>query len=110
MEKNIYSRARVSVRVLDVFIVVCLLALALSIVYLSITGGFDVSFDSLGGSEVEPQRLRYGEQIKEPSQPTREGYVFLGWYEDKGLTKKVDFSSAVASSSTTFYACWEEIE
>ena len=112
MEKgnNIYGKVKVSVRFLDVFITFTLFVLALVIIYLSLTGGFDVSFDSLGGSEVEPQRLRYGEQIKEPSQPTREGYVFLGWYEDKGLTKKVDFSSAVASSSTTFYACWEEIE
>ena len=110
MEKNIYSRARVSVRVLDVFIFMCLLALALSIVYLSITGGFDISFDTLGGSEVASLRLRYGEQIKEPSQPTREGYHFLGWYEDEALTKKVDFSSAVVSSSTTFYACWQEIK
>ena len=109
MEKNIYSRARVSVRVVDVFIVMCLLALALSIVYLSITGGFDISFDTLGGSEVDPIRLRYGETIVEPSQPTREGYRFLGWYEDKNFTRAVDFSATVATSSTTFYACWEEI-
>ena len=109
MEKNIYSRARVSVRVLDVFIVMCLLALALSIVYLSITGGFDISFDTLGGSEVAPQRLRYGELIEEPLAPTREGYAFLGWYEDRELTKEVDFSSAVATGNTTVYAAWERI-
>ena len=110
METNIYSRAKVSVRVLDAFIVICLLVRALSIVYLSITGGFDISFDTLGGSEVSVQRLRYGEAIKEPLAPTREGYLFLGWYEDKNFTKEVDFSSVVATSSKTFYACWEEIK
>ncbi len=110
MEKNIYSRARVSVRVLDVFIVMGILAIALSIVYLSVTGGFDVSFDTLGGSEVATERLRYGEAIEEPPAPTREGYAFLGWYEDKNFTRKVDFSTAVATSSRTLYACWEEIE
>lgn len=110
MKKNIYSGTKVSVRFLDVFIIVGLFALALAIVYLSVTGGFDISFDSLGGSEVAPQRLRYGETIEEPTPPTREGYVFLGWYEDKNFTKEVDFSSAVATSSRTVYACWEEIE
>ena len=110
MEKNVYSKARVSVRFLDLFIIVMLFVLAFVIVYLSATGGFDISFDSLGGSKVDPIRLRYGETIVEPSQPTREGYRFLGWYEDKNFTRAVDFSATAATSSTTFYACWEEIE
>ena len=109
MEKNIYSRARVSVKALDVFIALGILALAFTIVYLSVTGGFDISFDSLGGSEVASQRLRYGELIEEPLAPTREGYAFLGWYEDRELTKEVDFSSAVATGNTTIYAAWEQI-
>ena len=109
MEKNIYSRARVSVKALDVFIALGILALAFTIVYLSVTGGFDISFDSLGGSEVASQRLRYGELIEEPLAPTREGHLFLGWYEDRELTKEVDFSSAVATKNTTIYAAWEQI-
>ena len=109
MEKNVYSKARVSVRFLDLFIIVMLFVLAFVIVYLSATGGFDISFDTLGGSEVDPIRLRYGETIVEPSQPTREGYAFLGWYEDRELTKEVDFSSAVATGNTTIYAAWEQI-
>ncbi len=110
MKKNIYSGAKVSVRFLDFVIIVGLFILALAIIYLSVTGGFYISFDSLGGSDVAPQRLRYGESIEEPLPPSREGYVFLGWYEDKSFTKEVDFSSAVATSSKTVYACWEEIE
>ena len=109
MGKNIYSRVRVSVAFLDAFIVVGLLLLAVTIVALSLTGGFDISFDSLGGSTVESQRLRYGEVIEEPRPPTREGYAFAGWYEDVSFTEKVDFSSAVATSSKTVYARWEEL-
>ena len=108
MEKSIYSRVRVSVAFLDGFIVVGLLLLACAIVVLSLTGGFDISFDSLGGSEVDSQRLRYGEVIDEPKPPTREGYAFVGWYEDMSFTKRVDFSTAVATESKTVYACWEE--
>lgn len=110
MKKNIYSGAKVSVRFLDVFIIVALFVLAIVIIYLSVKGGFNISFDSLGGSKVATQRLRYGESIDEPQPPTREGYVFVGWYEDENFTKEVDFTSALATSSMTVYACWEEIE
>ena len=110
MEKNIYKGVKVSIGFIDVFILVGLVALTLAIVFLSVNGGFDISFDSLGGSEVATQRLRYGEPISKPLPPTREGYIFLGWYEDKSLTKKVDFSSVVATSSTTVYASWQQIK
>ena len=110
MGKNVYERAKVSVRFLDAFIIVGLLVIALVIVYLSVSGGFDISFDSLGGSEVPSQRLRYGERVAEPLPPTREGFLFLGWYEDRDFTKEVDFSSAVATGKTTVYAAWERIE
>ena len=110
MEKNIYSRAKVSVRILDIFIILGLLALAAVIIFLSVNGGFDIKFDSGGGSDVAPQRLRYGEAIAEPEVPVRENYTFVGWYADKGLTDKVDLSSMIATQSVTFYAAWEEIE
>lgn len=110
MEKNIYSRAKVSVRILDIFIIFGLLALAAVIIFLSVNGGFDIRFDSGGGSDVAPQRLRYGEAIAEPEAPFRENYTFVGWYADRALTDKVDFSSANATQSVTFYAAWEEID
>ena len=106
MEKNIYSRTKISIRALEVFIVLGLAALVMSIVYLSATGGFDIRFDTRGGSEIETQRLRYGESVTEPLEPTREGYVFLGWYADEGLTKKVDVANMTATRSTTLYASW----
>ena len=109
MEKNIYSRAKVSVRILDFFIILGFLALAAAIIFLSVNGGFDIKFDSGGGSDVAPQRLRYGEAISEPEAPFRENYTFVGWYADRALTDKVDFSSANATQSVTFYAAWEEI-
>ena len=110
MEKNIYSRVGVSVRVLDVIIALGLIAIVLVTVYLSATGGFDVRFDSRGGSEIAPQRLRYGESVSEPTAPTREGYVFCGWYADEGLTRGVDIKNMTATSSTTLYAAWERVE
>ena len=110
MEKNIYSRAKMSVRILDVVIIIGLLTLAVVIVVLSLNGGFDIRFDSGGGSDVAPQRLRYGESIAVPEPPTRQDHTFVGWYADKGLTEKVDISSLTVKQSVTFYAAWEENE
>ena len=45
-----------------------------------------VTFDSNGGSTVEPQKVAMGVQAKRPTDPTREGYTFSGWYtEDNNL-------------------------
>ena len=108
MEKNIYSRARISVKALEIFIFLGIVALVLATVYLSVTGGFNISFDSRGGSEVATQRLRYGESVAEPPEPTREGYVFLGWYADEGLTRRVDVANMTVTESVILYASWGE--
>lgn len=108
MENNIYKRAKISIRVLEFFILLGLVALVLVIVYLSATGGFNINFDTRGGSEVEAQRLRYGDSVTEPPIPTKEGYVFLGWYADEGLTRAVDLENMTVTGSTTLYAAWGE--
>ena len=108
MEKNVYSRAKISIALLDAVIFVGLVAIVLVTVYLSVTGGFDIRFDTRGGSKVETQRLRYGETVSEPITPIREGYVFLGWYADEELTKKVDVENMIVTESATLYASWSE--
>lgn len=108
MEKNVYSRAKISVKALEVFIFLGIVALVVVTVYLSVNGGFNISFDTRGGSEVATQRLRYGESVAEPPAPTRQGYVFLGWYADEGLTRKVDVARMTATESATLYASWGE--
>ena len=99
---------RISVRLLDSVIILGLVAMALLIPYLSAKGGFTVSFDSTGGTAVESQRLRYGDSIKAPADPTREDYIFCGWYYDRDGKNAVDFSTATAESSTTLFAVWKE--
>ena len=108
MEKNIYSKAKISVKVLDTIIVLGLVSLFAVTAFLSVNGGFDIVFDSDGGSDVASLRLRYGESITEPEAPVREDYIFVGWYADKELTEKVDFSSVTVTQSATFYAAWEK--
>jgi len=81
-----------------------------------VTGGssggataFTVKFDSNGGTKVANQSVRRNTTAKEPADPTREGYIFAGWYTDAELTQKYDFTTAVKRSFTLF-AGWYETE
>lgn len=44
-----------------------------------------------------------------PEDPTRDGYVFLGWYTDAECTESFDFSQAI-SCDTVLYAKWVKVE
>lgn len=39
-----------------------------------------VTFDTNGGSAVDPQTVDYDEKVTEPAAPTKTGYTFAGWY------------------------------
>ncbi len=107
-EKFDKAASRVSVRLLDAVIIIGILAMAILIPYLSAKGGFRVSFDSMGGTAVAEQKLRYGEVIEAPPAPTREDHIFCGWAYDREGKELVDFSTATADKSTTFFAVWKE--
>ena len=64
--------------------------------YLSLTSNHKVSFDTDGGSTVEPVTVPYGETAKAPTAPTRSGYTFDGWYLADGT--KYDFSTPVTAN------------
>ncbi len=66
-----------------------------------------VSFDSNGGSKVDKERVYKNSLLTEPEEPTREGFDFAGWYTDKELKNKYDFSEKV-TGGMTLYAAWEE--
>ena len=67
-----------------------------------------VSFVSNGGSSVASQVVANGSKASKPSNPTRSGYTFVGWYSDKNLTKAYNFNTAV-KSNITLYAKWKKI-
>ena len=68
--------------------------------------GIVVTFDTQGGSTIDPVSLDPGATVVKPKKnPTQKGYVFLGWYTDKAGTKEYDFTAAV-TESITIYAKW----
>ena len=66
---------------------------------------YTVSFETNGGSSVADVKVVGGQKLAEPTDPTRSGYRFDGWYTDKDLTAKYDFDKAV-ESNFTLYAKW----
>ena len=75
----------------------------------NVIGRYTVTFETNGGSRIEKQSVTKDTLLSEPSAPTKEGYVFAGWYTDKELKEKFDFSQTV-TKNLTLYAAWTEAE
>ncbi len=69
------------------------------------TTKYTVTFNSNGGSAVQPVSVISGEKLVMPSAPTYPGYVFMGWFTDKGLTTEFK-SNTLITSNITLYAKW----
>ncbi|WP_341279372.1 InlB B-repeat-containing protein [Paenibacillus sp. FSL H8-0537] len=69
---------------------------------------YTVSFDSSGGTSVPDQTVKKGAVVSIPTDPTREGYEFAGWYRDNALTNGYDFTTAVVTGDMTLYAKWNK--
>lgn len=54
------------------------------------------------------QKIRSGDEATEPSEPSRSGYNFVGWYIDNTYTEKYDFKLPV-TTNITLYAKWSLI-
>ena len=66
---------------------------------------FTITFDTQGGSEVKPLVLKEGETITLPSNPTKDGSVFDGWYLDSSYTQAFDSTKRI-DSNMVLYAKW----
>ena len=67
---------------------------------------YTVGFDTMGGSYVDSQGLSFGECVKMPEAPYKEGYTFAGWYTNPEYEKAYNFE-AKCYESLTLYAKWE---
>ncbi|MDR1533402.1 MAG: InlB B-repeat-containing protein [Clostridiales bacterium] len=66
---------------------------------------FAVSFDSNGGTECAPRLIADGEKLPRPSDPTKAGHTFAGWYSASDFSTIFNFDTPVASD-LTLYAKW----
>ena len=64
---------------------------------------YTVTFNSNGGTAVSSKSTTG--IVARPTEPTRNGYTFGGWYADEALTQAFDFNSKI-SGDITLYAKW----
>ena len=108
--RGLYRNVNISVKSLDYFIAVCI-AVILVVVALELRNpGFTIIFDSRGGTDVETVNQMYGELLEEPEAPSREGYLFTGWYIDSGCYELWDVSNDTIQSDMTLYAGWQKVQ
>lgn len=67
---------------------------------------YNVEFDTNGGTAVSTLEIEENGLITKPADPTKEGYVFVGWYYNDEL---YDFSKPV-TGNITLEARWAEEE
>lgn len=65
-----------------------------------------VTFESNGGSAVASQTVANNGKATEPTDPTKDGYTFSGWYLPTDLSTPYDFDTAV-TGNIALYAKWE---
>ena len=73
----------------------------------SVTTKYSVGFNTNGGSYIADQIVEKGQKVIRPTDPTKSGYTFAGWYADSALTSPFDFNTPI-TSETTLYAKWTE--
>lgn len=69
-----------------------------------------VSFDLCGhgGANIPSQTFVSGNKASEPTAPKEDGWVFGGWYTEKGCQYRFSFDSTV-TSDITLYAKWDRV-
>ena len=71
---------------------------------------YKITWD-LGTGKTETTNQTYGETLNLPTEPTRRGYAFLGWFTQETGGTQVDGNTVFKEvASTTYYAHWEITE
>lgn len=65
-----------------------------------------LTFETNGGSAINPVTVRHGNAVARPTDPTKDKYTFIGWYVDPEFTAKYDFAT-VLEADKTIYAKFE---
>ena len=64
-----------------------------------------IEFNTDGGSSISTINVNYGNTATKPQSPSKEGYIFAGWYMDSELTKSFNFGTVIREDYT-LYAKW----
>ena len=63
---------------------------------------YTVTFETNDGSAVESGKVINGQSVAKPADPTKDGFVFIGWYEDSTFKTPYVFAKPVTSDMTLY--------
>ena len=71
---------------------------------------YTVAFDDNSDADITipNQTVTSGKTITAPEAPVREGYTFLGWFQDAGLTQPWNADADKVKADMTLYAGWDK--
>ncbi len=67
-----------------------------------------VKFNTNGGDALEDMTILRDSTASNLPTPSKEGYIFAGWYKDEALTQPVSADEKLAGIAT-LYAAWNEV-
>ena len=108
--RGLYRHVKISVRALDWIIGICIAVILVVFALEMRDPGFTITFDSRGGTDVPAQNQMYGELLDVPEPPTREGYLFTGWYKDHACFEQWNVEIETIETDMTLYAGWKKLE
>ena len=68
---------------------------------------YTITFDTNGGTKVDDLLVYEEDEIKEPNEPSKENFIFAGWYKDIELKNKFEFEGEEINSNLLLFAKWE---
>ena len=105
---GLYRNLKMSVKTANKLILIGIIVLIACLIFAVTHAGFTVTFNTNGGSEIENQKVMYGQLVDVEENPVKEGYAFTGWYLDKDCTRQFDVEKDTVSDSVTLYSGWEK--
>ena len=74
---------------------------------------YTITFDSNGGlykNQEETYTINKTKLLDEVEIPSKEGYNFLGYYTENGISLETYLNNSEINENITFYASWEPVE
>lgn len=107
--KGVYGSKDVPIKMLDKLIAGIILTIIILAFVFANDNGFAITFETDGGSEVDSQKVEYGEYIVEPDNVIKAGYTLEKWVtsDDETIAVEWDFTTDEVVDDMTLYAVWE---
>ena len=103
---GLYRNVKMSVKTADKLIIIGIIVLIACMIFAVSHAGFTVTFNTDGGSQIDNQKVMYGQLVDVDENPVKEGYTFTGWYTDKDCKNRFDVNKDTVSDSLTLYSGW----